>query len=486
MHSETEIVQRLVRELMGPPPLKAKAALSVVEAVTMMAERRVPFLLLVDANDKPVGIVTEEDIVRRGVFSAPPGQAISTIMSSPVVTIAEGDHLYRALSVMRRRNFSRVPVTAPDGRITGTLEQEGTLWRLTGPTARMVELLVYDDSPEGLRAVKEAEVDLAEALLKDDVPGPDIQLLLSEINADLHRRALAHAMAEMEANGWGPPPVGFSLIMMGSHGRRENFLAPDQDHGMILADYADSEHDRINAYFVPLTERFSRLLHEIGFDLCKGNVMASNPVWRKRLGEWIVQVNGWVDRRTEQQLLLTDILLDFRHAWGDVALTQKLREAVTSAINRKPRFLKDLFSIEADHKVALGWFGGLSKERDDFDRPGYMNLKMRGTLPLVEAARLMCLKAGLGADTTRARLDALRDKGLLDRAAHDYLTNAYALISRLLLREQIACLRSGLEVNDLVPENSLTRREKDQLVASFKQIETLRSGLKLDLSESAM
>ena len=69
----------------------------------------------------------------------------------------------------------------------------------------------------------------------------------------------------MAATGWGEPPVTFALIVMGFVGRCESLLAPDQDNEFILADYADVEHSRIDAYFVPLAERFIDQLNAIGF-----------------------------------------------------------------------------------------------------------------------------------------------------------------------------------------------------------------------------
>ena len=102
----------------------------------------------------------------------------------------------------------------------------------------------------------------------------------------------------------------------------------------------------------------------VGFPLCLGNVMATNPVWRKRISEWREQIAVWLRRRTETQLLLSDILVDFRHVWGDAALSQALRRHVMRAIAGSPTFVSDMFTIEADHGAALGWFGRLRSERD--------------------------------------------------------------------------------------------------------------------------
>jgi CBS domain-containing protein len=126
--------------------------------------------------------------------------------------------------------------------------------------------------------------------------------------------------------------------------------------------------------------------------------------------------------------------------------------------------------IESDHAVALGWFGGVRQESDGKDRRGVMNLKLRGTLPLVEGARLLALKAGIPATATLARLDSLKQKGTINPADHDDLAEAFHLITRLLLRQQIEDFRAEREVDDWVPEARLSQREKERLVTSFRAI----------------
>ena len=135
---------------------------------------------------------------------------------------------------------------------------------------------------------------------------------------------------------------------MGSAGRGECLLAPDQDNGFILADYDDAAHPRIDAYFVPLAERFTQLLDAIRIPLCLGNVMATNPVGGS--GSRMAQAGHRLAAQAHgAQLLLSDILVDFQHVWGDAALSQALRRHIMQAIAGNPTFVRDLFTIEAGH-----------------------------------------------------------------------------------------------------------------------------------------
>jgi len=481
LHSQTAIFRLLVGNHMGPKPVEVARTASISEAVNSMVQTGSCAAIVTDPYGKPAGIITDQDVTRRVAWRATPAQSVEKVMSAPVVTASIADTLFDAVVTMRRHRLRRVPVVDGAGRLVGLLALHELLPFLSGWSTGLIERLVRDESVDGLKRVKESQIELTRMLLEEGTGIAEVQKVLTEINFDLHRRALAYAIAEMAAGGWGKPPVSFALILMGSGGRDECVLAPDQDNGFILHDYDDAEHARIDAYFVPLAERFTRLLDVIGFPLCRGNVMATNPVWRKRISEWRKQIAAWLRKRTDAQLLLSDVLFDFQHVWGDPALSQALRALITKTIAKDPTFIRDLFTIDADHGAALGWFGRLRSERDKQDRPGMINLKLRGSLPLVEAARLLALRAGLPATSTLARLDGLLAKGVLHPEDHDYLKDAFQFISHLLLRQQVEDFAAGRQISDFVPEGRLSRREKDHLVTCFRAIENLRITLRTDL-----
>ncbi len=486
MYSQTKLFRAVARDHMGPKPLEVARTASVGEAVNSMAQAGSRVAVVTDSHGKPAGILTQQDVVRRVAWRAMPDQPVEDVMTASIVTISTDDPLLNAITTMRRHSLSHIPVIDGSGRLAGLLALHDVLFFLSGWFGRLIDQFVQDESLEGLKRVKQYEATLAQDAMHDGMPIAAVQALLTDINFELHRRALLRAINTMAADGWGEPPVPFALIVMGSAGRGESLLAPDQDNGFILADYDDGAHARIDAYFVALAVRFTQLLDAIEFPLCLGNVMATNPVWRKRISEWRKQIAVWLRRRTETQLLLSDILVDFQHVWGDAALSQALRRHIMQAIAESPTFVKDLFTIEADHGAALGWFGRLRSERDKQDRPGMINLKLRGSLPLVEAARLLSLRAGLPETSTLARLDGLVAKGALHPDDHDNLKDAFQFISQLLLRQQVEDFAAGREVDDFVPEERLSKREKDHLVTCLRSIVNVRTTLESDLAPGAI
>jgi len=369
------------------------------------------------------------------------------------------------------------------GVVCGMLSLSEALGYLSERTLELTRLLTHEATLEGLKAVKSAQVELAGALFDDNVPAPEVQLLLTDINRDIHARILRRHLGEMETDkNWGKPPVDFSLIILGSGGRGENFLFPDQDNAFILDGYPDKDHSAIDPFFVELAERMTKDLDAVGLPLCRGFVMATNPVWRKTKRQWRDQVAYWMTSRSPATLRYCDIFFDFAHGFGRAEYTAELREYVTGMGARNPGFIKDMFAIQEDHGVALGWFGRLATEADDDGHAGMINLKYNGTLPLVEAVRLLSLRHGIAGTSTLARLKGLRQCDAIDGDAHDSLAGGLNHLTRLLLRQQLADFKAGNKVTSFVPKSSLTRREKEHLADCFRAIQDLRGRLSSEFS----
>jgi len=482
MSTQTEIFRRLVRDRLGDPPVCVSPSTTVKELVALMEEETATSAVVVDKKRRPVGIITEQDVTRRIAFRVKPTTPASKIMTSPVVSIRSSDYLYHAVAFMRRRSLRHIPVLDDLGHVCGMLSLSEALSFLSEETLELMRMLTHEATVDGLKAVKEAQVKLAEALFDGNVPVPEVQALLTEINSDIHRRILRKQLEAMESEKkWGKPPIPFSMIILGSGGRGENFLFPDQDNAFILDNYPDKDHMKFDPFFIELAERMTKELDAVGLMLCRGFVMATNPVWRKTRSQWRDQITYWMRSRSPTTLRYCDIFFDFAHAFGDAGFSSELRDFVTEIGARNPGFLKDMFSIQEDHKVALGWFGRLETESDN-GRKGLINLKYRGTLPLVESARLLALKHGVSSTSTFERLARLHELGAIDDDQHDYLIGGLNLITRLMLRQQLADFRAEKKVGNFVPKAALSKREREYLVDCFRAIDDLRGRLSSDFS----
>ena len=480
MLSQIAVFTQKIREHMDPPRVVVAATVSCFEVVQCLRETEASAAIIVDAALEPVGILTERDVSRRIAFQVGPDTPVREVMSAPVSTVQAQDFLHHAVAWMRRDGIRHLPVV-DDCRVVGLLELDDVLARLSGQTVAQIDRLSHQADPETLRAAKRNQERIVAELLADAVPAADIQQLLGRLNHQIYQDAVNHCLRRMEREGQGPPPVAFEVLVMGSSGRGESSLWPDQDNGLILEDYPDSEHDRIDSWFIAFSERLTLTLDAIGFDYCNGYVMATNPLWRKTLSQWRAQIGGWIRKSEGLGLRLADILFDFTCVYGEGRLSRALREHVTREAAR-PIFLRELFKVDEEHEVALGPFGIFLTERRQGPNQGKLNLKITGTLPLVGAIRILALKHGVPATGTLERIAALHERGALNHDQQDALSHAYRHIVQLLMRQQLRDREAGLSPGSYVSPRSLSRREVAQLKVSFKAIKQFRASLRTELT----
>ena len=481
MLTQTAVFTRLVADHMGPPPLVVAASDSCRRVVERLRDSERSEVVVADAAGRALGIVTEQDVTRRIACGDRDDSPIESVMSSPVFSICANDFLYHAIARMRRHGLRHMPVVDEGQKVVGVLQLHQAMAVAAARMIGHIEQLSHDDGLPGMKSTKDAQTQVALDLMDDAVPGPEIQAFLSRINDDLYRAVVRLCLREMAQAGLGAPPVDFDVLIMGSGGRGESFLRPDQDNGFVIEDYPPDQHDRIDGWFIELAVRFTDALAQLGFEYCHGNVMAINPVWRKTLSEWRMQTRSWLGKSQGLSLRYCDIFFDFACVYGSGKLAQGLRDHIT-ALSPQPFFLRELFKVDEEHGVALGLFDRLKADPLPGPNQGKLNLKLTGTLPLVGAVRIMALRDGIESTGTLDRIDGLHERGVLDDDEQDYLIGAYRHISAIMLRQQVQDCRAGFPPGNHVPLDALSEREKDMLVDGFKAIRAFRSRLRQELT----
>jgi signal-transduction protein with cAMP-binding, CBS, and nucleotidyltransferase domain len=467
---------------MGAPPVILGEDDRCGEMVDRLRTINSSSALVVDGNKAPVGIVTEQDICRKVAFEVSKDTPVRDVMSQPVWTVKSNDRLFQAIGHMRRHKLRHMPVVEPgSGEVVGVLEIQTALALAASQMIEQIDGLTHSDTIRGMERTKHAQVYVAEQLFADSTTAPDVQRFITDINNDLYRRIVDLCVRDMSTSQWGPPPAGFEAVVMGSGGRGESFLYPDQDNGFIIEDYPDASHDEIDRWFIELGQRMTDGLNQVGFPYCNGNVMATNPLWRKTISQWKTQVDFWVSKASGMVLRLADIFFDFKCVHGAGAITGELRDHVTATAH-KPFFLREMFQLDADHEVALGPFNRLLTDRTQGPNKGRLNLKLTGTLPLVNAARLGALGNGISETSTMGRINALHEKGVLTEDDRDYLAGAFSHITNLVLRQQLRDFIAGNEVGNHVALDDITRRERHMLIGGFRAIKRFRKRIRMDLT----
>lgn len=477
MHAQTKIFSCLIRDFMHRPKVIVTSGEMCGDVIEEMAKSQANCAVITDRKGRLVGILRIQDIVSKVAFKVPPQTPVDEVMDTRPAHVSRDEYLYHAIGLMRRKSIPDVIVVDENTCPVGIVRLSRCFEIVADRLIQQIDQMSGEGDREALKNIKSAQVSLAREMIEDKVAATDLQQLLSHVNNDIYRRLITTNLANMLAEGWGHPPVEFGVMIMGSGGRGENFLVPDQDNGFILEDYPDDDHDRVDLFFRELAERLSDDLNDVGFPYCTGHVMATNPLWRKTISQWQEQVALWGRKRNHVALRLADIFFDFKLVWGREDLGEELRRTVLDQIKRNHFFLQEMYHAQADHSVALGVFGRLEKEGEGKAK-GMLDLKYRAILPLVESVRLLSLQHGITQCHTLMRIEKLNDLGVLSEIEADYLAEAHAFLTRMLLFKQVEDFSEARPVTHYIDPAKLDKHSRENLIDSLRHIEAFRKRLK--------
>jgi CBS domain-containing protein len=117
----------MLSELATRPAVTCPLTASVVDAARIMVEADIGFLVAVDAGDRPVGVVTDRDIVVRAVARARHHATVGDVMTCHPVCVRDEATVTEAAQLMADRQHRRLALTDDTGRITGVLSLDDLL-----------------------------------------------------------------------------------------------------------------------------------------------------------------------------------------------------------------------------------------------------------------------------------------------------------------------------------------------------------------------
>lgn len=117
-----------LRELATCPATTCSRTASVRDAARLMAETNIGFLVIVDDGEKPVGVVTDRDIVLRSVASGHDLDApVADVMTRHPACVRDQGTVTDAARIMADRLCRRLGVIDEAGRIVGVLSLDDLL-----------------------------------------------------------------------------------------------------------------------------------------------------------------------------------------------------------------------------------------------------------------------------------------------------------------------------------------------------------------------
>jgi len=443
-----------VKELRLHPPLFLPPRVSVQEAAREMFERGSSACLI--EEDGELAIFTDKDIKRVVAEGKnPAGVELSQVASRPVITAQADEPLFNAILKMVGNNIKRLPVVE-EGKVIGILEDRAIFVQ---QSRNFVFLATEIEAAQDAKTLKSLYHWVQDAVVNLVSSGREITVLqrfISEINDRFIKKALSMAVLEV-----GAPPSPFLFLAMGSEGRREQTIKTDIDNGIVYAEEKDRD------YFLELGKRATEILLEIGFPKCPGGVMASNPEWVKSLREWRYTLEEWFSRPEAENLLKASIFLDFRGVEGDFGLERELRSLVNSLAKNYRNFLVAMAMKVLEVDPPINFFHRFVLEKSG-EHKGELDVKRGGIFPITQGVRVLALEAGLTETNTIERLKLLRER--IGKEFTEELIEAFKLLQTVRLKSQVDKIKRGLEPDNYVNPEKLTKFERDLLKDAFKVV----------------
>lgn len=113
---------RSVGDLMTPAAVSVRPDTTFKEIARLLDEYDITAVPVVDDDGRPVGVVSEADLIHQQT-SLGVGSSARELMTSPAVVAEPGWNAVRAARTMERNKIKRLPVVDGDGRLIGVLSR---------------------------------------------------------------------------------------------------------------------------------------------------------------------------------------------------------------------------------------------------------------------------------------------------------------------------------------------------------------------------
>ena len=471
LRAGNDMLTTRVKRMLSREPVSVARGQTVREAARLMTEQGVSSVLVEAGPDDGLGIITDSDlrqrVVAEGLSSDTP---VEVVMSPAEVTIGPDQFLFDALLTMMRSNVHHLPVL-DRGQVLGVIDLSDVVGQETRNSLFVVRNILDQRDLDGL---KNLLPDVRGSFLRMVEEGATAQMIgsaVATIGRSFKQRLIALAEEDL-----GPPPVPYCFLALGSMARDEQSLVTDQDHALVLDDDFDrSAHDD---YFRRLGEQVSDGLDAVGYPYCKGKIMASQAALRQPLSVWQDRFATWIARPEPKSLLNSSIFFDLAGVHGQTDLVDRLRQQVAEQASQAAPFLGCMAQNAQSRTPPLGFFRDFVLEKGG-SQDATLDLKRRGTAPLVDVIRTHALAAGSQARNSFRRLDDVRAAGFLTNAMAADLRDALEFIALMQFRHHAWQLEHGKSLDNKLNPETLDTFDRRNLKDAFRVLGNAQRFLKM-------
>ncbi|CAB1058863.1 Predicted signal-transduction protein containing cAMP-binding and CBS domains [Olavius sp. associated proteobacterium Delta 1] len=449
-------------------------------AAAVMSQHNSSSIFIREADGEFVGVVTDNDLRKKvtatGYDILKP---VSGIMTSPLVTVPSQALIFESMMEMMQKNIKHLAIRDSKNKVVGVITNRDLLKAQGQSPFFIVREIAQARFVNQIVQVHRQVPQLIQALINTGAKAQNVTRFLTTVSDAILQKLIGFAIDEM-----GPPPARFVFMILGSEGRKEQTLKTDQDNAIIIEDLPAKAAQEAMGYFLNFSEKVCGWLDEVGYDFCKGGVMAKNRQWCQPLKVWKNYFKQWIHTAEPEALLQASIFFDFRGAYGETDLIDELRDDLFKSLVGWPGFFRHLAENAVFFTPPIGFFRNFLVEskgehRDSFDIKAAMR-------PVVDYARIYALSNRIAETNTLGRLHELLDQKQLSAQQYQELDTVYSyLMQQRFVRQIKASIEENGKPDNYINPKKLSRIEQTTLKEIFKRIEKFQAKLSFDFTGMA-
>jgi CBS domain-containing protein len=479
------LFSRNLEELGLRAPVTCDPDVLVRDVARLMTKENVD-AVLVKRGSKVIGIVTDVDIRRRFVARGLPADTtVRRIMVRHPATITSETSLFDALMRMLERRVNRLVVVRKTGRISEPIgiltDRDIAHYRGKDPlaTAQYIERVKM---PSELVSIREETNEQLQSLFEQGISPEQLSRLIATMYDLFAIRAIELVEQEMRAASSGPAVnLDWTWLRIGSSGRQESVLTSEQ-HNALLYDDPASEEEAVaaEAWFTRLAVRVSETLETCGF--LTSVLVAQDVRYCKPLGQWKRQFREWIMQASREDVVEALRFFDLRGIYGKTDLVHELKQSIEDALNvesmdRNRQFIRLMAEHVLSYRAPQSFFERFVWTRSG-DGSNRYNLRVRGILPIVEAARVLALDLRyLESTNTYDRLRHAVAKLPDMRSVLEPAIDAYRYFVDFRLEQQLNAVEGGDPPGNEIDLSSLSRMQQHILRRSSAAVTALQDAI---------
>lgn len=418
-----------LRSLIVHQPISCYADQSLHEVLQSMQQHQIGSMVIVDADQAPLGIFTLRDL--RRVLAADPDNLfapIGDLMVAEPLTLPPSASAFDAALLMAQHHIGHLCVVE-NKKLVGVVSERDLFSLQRVDLVHLARSLRQAPSIRALQQIRTDIHHLVDSMLAHGADADQITQVITQLNDHTTSRII-----ELVLRQHGNPALEFNWLVFGSEARGEQALSTDQDNGILfLADTPD-QAEQHRQTLLPLAADINQALDQCGLSLCKGNVMASNPKLCLSLDEWQERFDSLLTHPDPKHLLQASVFFDLRRVWGPDLGFELFHQQLLAKTKKDARFLRRLAKAALNYPSAPSQLRRWLARTVGASTDTHLELKRHGLSPFVDAARVLALSAHISEASTLLRLERLAEKGIISVKDAEVWSDAYRYLQLLRLQ----------------------------------------------------